>query len=225
MRTGKTYSAFIRELRGHSAQHQRKLITAYVAQRGGAIVSEYVAGKSGGDRDEWIRRIRSDEVAIVAGLFVIPEPAGKRLRPTADMTKALFALARRSGLIVCAQSGVTSADGEAWENLIGRDAVKVASGRQLSTKRAKVMAAKANAGRGPDVVAEWRQPSMRAEFARWSQHWRDPQFPSGVLALAAIPDDVRGNIGSVSTAYRIFGRRKPGDASAGGRPPKKSKKK
>lgn len=223
MSVWKTYSAFFRELRGHSVQHQRKLVEGYVRQRGGTLVSEYVAGKSGGDRDEWIKRLRSNEVAIVAGLFVIPEPAAKQLRPTADMARTLFAIQRRAGLIVCAQSGITSADGEEWESLVGRDAVKVASGRQLSSRRARSMAAIAAAKRGPDVVAEWRQPNMRSEFQRWSQHWRDPQFPSGVLALSAMPEDVRTNIGSVSTAYRIFGRRRPGDASAGGRPPKMNK--
>lgn len=224
MKQWKTYSAFVRGLRGHSVEHQRKLIAAYVQQRGGRIVSEYTAGASGSDRDEWIKRVRSDEAAIVAGLFVIAEPAAKGRRPTADFARAMVSVISRAGVVICAHSGVSSTDGEAWEALIERDGVKVAVGRQLSRKRAQAMHRKSRERASPAVIAEWSAPNMRAELARWSQWWRDPQFPSALAAYEAMPDDVRERIGSLTTARRLFGRRRPGDPKAGGRPLKIKRK-
>lgn len=225
MRQWKTYTAFYRPIKGHSVEHQRKLVLAYVQQRGGRIVAEYTANlKSLGERDEWIARTRKTEAAIVAGLFVIPEPAAKGSRPTADYARAMMQLFSRAGIVVEAMSGITSADGEAWENLIYDHSIKTARGRVLTTREAKKMSAESQRRRGPDIAPAWNAPNMRAEKIRWQQHWRDPAFSSARKAFDAMPADIRESLGSYRTAINVLGKRRPGDKSAGGRPPKKPKK-
>lgn len=230
----KNFTAFYRPLAGHSAQHQRKLVRAYVDQRGGRLVSEYTADtKSGtGQRDEWITRARSDEVAAVAGLYVIPEGAAKSRRPSADYAGAIVRLQQRAGLIVDVISGTTSADGDAWAKLVQQHATKVSGGRILLRDAARDMNRKSRKARGPSVVSQWTAPNMARERERWAKWWRDPQFPSAqhaydamLVAMAALPeDDKLPPIGGLSTAIKVFGRRKPGDKSAGGRPPKRKLK-
>lgn len=230
----KTFTAFYRPLSGHSAQHQRKLVHAYVQQRGGRLVSEYTADiKSGnGQRDEWITRARADEVAVVAGLYVIPEGAAKGRRPSADYASALTRLQQRAGLIVDVTTGVTSADGDAWADLVHLHATKVSGGRILTRDVARRMNAKARKARGPSISVQWLAPNMARERERWSKWWRDPQFPSArhaydamLAAMTVLPeDDQLPPVGGLSTAIKIFGRRRPGDVSAGGRPPKMKRK-
>ena len=131
-------------------------------------------------------------------------------------------------------TGITSNDGDAWANLVQLHATKVSGGRILIARAcAKDMHAKSRKARGPSVLVQWRAPNMARELKRWSQWWRDPQFPSArhahdamLAAHAVIPEDDRPPpIGGLSTAIKIFGRRKPGDKSAGGRPPKQKTKK
>lgn len=229
----KNFTAFYRPMSGHSAQHQRKLVRAYVDQRGGRLISEYTADiKSGnGQRDDWITRARADEVAVVAGLFVVPEGAAKGRRPSADYAGALTRLQQRAGLIVDVITGTTSADGDEWANLVQLHATKVSGGRILTRDVARKMHAKSRKSRGPSILVQWAAPNMSRERERWSKWWRDPQFPSAqhaydamLAAMAALPeDDQLPPVGGLSTAIKIFGRRKPGDKSAGGRPPKTKK--
>lgn len=228
------YTAFYREMRGHSVPYQCKLVRAYVKQRGGALNSEYTAElKSGrGQRDEWIARVRTDEVAIVAGLYVIPEGAAKTRRPSADYASAMTRLHQRAGLIVDVISGLTSEDGDAWADLVHKHATKVSGGRILVRAEAQRMNRLARKVRGPAIKVEWAAPNMKREFKRWSQWWRDPTFPSArdayeamLVAHAAMPEEDRPPpIGSLRTAIELFGRRKPNDPSAGGRPPTKKRK-
>lgn len=51
-------------------------------------------------------------------------------------------------------------------------------------------------------------------FTLMGAYWRDPIYPNAQAAYDAMPDDVRAQIKSLSTANDIFGKRKPG-ANAG----------
>lgn len=74
------------------------------------------------------------------------------------------------------------------------------------------------------VVDKWHSAAMRKELARWQQHWRDPIYSSADAAFEAFPDEIKDEFGSMTTARRVFGRRRPHDPTAGGRPPKKPKR-
>jgi hypothetical protein len=96
-------------------------------------------------------------------------------------------------------------------------------GRELPRDRAVAMA-KAKAKLHPGVKAHWHSPKMKHALKRWQQHWRDPEFSSARAAFEAMDADVQEEIGSLSTANKIFGPRKPGDPSAGGRGKKRKRK-
>lgn len=224
MRHVDKFTVFIRALRGHPVEHQRKLIEREIKRRGASVMAEYIAGESGDDRDEWIRQTRATEGAMVAGLYVIPEMATKGKRPSADLTAALIDLALRCALIVDAEHGISSADGKRWRELVEKSAVKTAAGRSLSRKAAQRMARTKWAKTSPGVVERWTAPNMRRELARWQQHWRDPMYSSAEVAFGALPDEIRDEFGSMTTARRVLGKRRPHDPTAGGRPPAKKRK-
>lgn len=97
---------------------------------------------------------------------------------------------------------------------------------RTTSERARAMRAAQLAVAEPGVVDRWtKDPSMKATRERWAQHWRDIAYRSAREALDAMPEEIRAEMGSLETARRIFGRRRPGDPSAGGRPPKKPKRK
>lgn len=221
MRQVENFTVFFRQLRGHSIDHQRKLVAKVLQSLGGKVVAEYVAGETGsGDRDEWIKRTRPHEGAVVAGLFVIPEPRSECSRPSADYAAALMALVQGCAVVVDAETGITSRDGAKWRELVEKHARKTASGRQMTQGRAKRMAHKRWERAEPGVYERWNSPQMARELERWQQHWRDPQFHSGEAAFAAFPAEIQKEMGSITTVRRIFGRRRPNDPAAGGRPPK-----
>lgn len=224
MRHVDKFTVFLRALRGHPVEHQRELIEREIKRRGASVMAEYIAGESGDDRDEWIRRTRANEGAMVAGLYVIPEMAAKGKRPSADLTAALLDIVQRCALVVDAETGVSSKDGKRWRDLVEKSAVKTASGRALSRKKAQKMARTKWAKSSPGVVERWAAPNMRKELARWQQHWRDPIYSSAESAFEAFPDEIKAEFGSMTTARRVFGRRRPHDPTAGGRPPKKPKR-
>lgn len=225
MRAVENYTVFYRALRGHSIDHQRKMVEAIVARLGGRIIAEYTAGEMGEDRDEWIRRTRATEGAIVAGLYVIPEPAMKASRgvkgrrPSADYAAALMALVQGCAVIVDAESGLTSKDGAKWRALVELHAGKTAAGRQMTKARARKMAAKRWEGVPPKATDRWSAPNMRRERERWAQHWRDPKYRTGQDAFDALPVEMRDEIRTPRRMYDIFGPRNP-SGSKGGRPRK-----
>lgn len=70
------------------------------------------------------------------------------------------------------------------------------------------------------TVERWTSKAyakIRAEHART---WRDPVHANDAAAFAAMPDDVQSDIGSLSSARRIFGRRNPRKPTNAGRPRK-----
>lgn len=224
MKQVQNFTLFFRALRGHPVERQRELIEREIKRRGASVMAEYIAGESGDDRDEWIRRTRANEGAMVAGLYVIPEMASKGKRPSADLTAALLDIVQRCALVVDAETGVSSKDGKRWRDLVEKSATKTASGRALSRKKAQKMARTKWAKSSPGVVERWAAPNMRKELARWQQHWRDPMYSSAEAAFAALPEEMQIEFGSMTTLRRVFGRRRPHDPTAGGRPPKKPRR-
>lgn len=219
------YVGFIRPLRDFGEEYQRKLIADYVKRHGGKVVAEYVQGTLGGEeRNEWLRRTRPSEGAIVADLSVIAEGRAKgNGSPTADFAAVIAGLMSSVAIVVDARAGITSKDGAKWRDLVQSAASRVAGGRQLSARRASEMA-KAKNRAHPGVKAHWHSPKMKHALKRWQQHWRDPEFSSARAAFEAMDADVQEEIGSLSTANKIFGPRKPGDPSAGGRGKKRKRK-
>ena len=211
--------AYLRAINGLSVDRQREMCER---ASGGAHVTYY----DGHEREAWIRALRSDEAALVARLEIIPEP--KRpdgLRPAVDFVAAMSELLRRSAVLIEAETGTTSADGAKWRRLVEYTGTRVASGmRRLPRKRAKAMSSVrwGKADRG--VKAKWLSSGMRAELARWGQHWRDPKYQSAEAAFRALPDEMQLEFRSVHMMRAIFGGRRPGDPSAGGRPPKRRRK-
>lgn len=224
MRHVENFTAFYRSLRGHSVEHQRELVKAIVARMGGRIIAEYTADEHGGDRDEWIRTTRQHEGAVVAGLYVIPEPATKGRRPSADYAAALMSLVQRCAVVVDAESGLTSRDGAKWVALVERHAHKTAAGRTMHRKRAQKMA-KAKWDKAPPTPSErWSAPNMKREHKRWAQHWRDPIYSTAQAAFDALPEAMQAEIKTTRRMYDIFGPRDPTGAR-GGRPPAAKKRK
>lgn len=224
MKQVQNFTLFFRALRGHPVERQRELIDREIKRRGASVAAEYVAGESGDDRDEWIRRTRANEGAMVAGLYVIPEMAAKGKRPSADLTAALLDIVQRCALVVDAETGISSADGKRWRELVEKSAVKTAAGRALSRKKAQKMARTKWAKSSPGVVERWNAPNMRRELSRWQQHWRDPIYSSAEAAFEALPDEIRDEFASMTTARRVLGKRRPHDPTAGGRPPKRKQR-
>lgn len=226
MKHPKNFTTFRRDLRGHGIAHQQAMIDRWLAKHGAALVATYTAGEwRGGERDEWIRRTRATEGAIVAGLYVIPEPAAPGKRPSADFAAALQELRSSCALIVDAETGITSADGQAWRDLVVSAGHKTSAGRQLSSKEARKRARKRWDHAAPGAVAKWLSPQMCKIREQMAHIWRDAAYRNDATAFEAMPADVKAELGSPVNARRVFGRRKPGDATAGGRPPRKPKRK
>lgn len=207
--------AFVRPIRFLTAERQMEMLTPFAD---GVDIVFYEAR----ERDHWVRSLRRDEMALVARLEVIAETRGKVKRPLVDFTAALSDLVQRARVVVDGETGITSADGRKWRDLVEMTARRLATGsRRLPKAAARRMAAKRWARAEPGVVRLWQSTSKAAERAKWAQHYRDPAFPSARAAFEAMPEEIRRAIGSLKTAERIFGRRRPGDPSAGGRPPRR----
>lgn len=205
--------AYLRAIEGLPIERQRELCAAIA----GATYYE------GDERDAWVRALRRDEMALVARLEVIAQPKtiGSR-RPLVDFTATLADLLRKARVVVDAETGITSEDGRRWRDLVEWTAHRIATGkRRLPRKMAKTMAQKRWAAAEPGVVERWKSPAKTKDRERWGQHYRDPSFSSARVAFEAMPEEIRAEIGSLKTAERIFGRRRPGDPSAGGRRPKR----
>lgn len=211
--------AFLRPVRFLTAERQREMLEPLI----GDTSAVFYEAK---ERDHWVRSLRSDEMALVARLEVIAETRDKVRRPLVDFTAALADIIQRAHVVVEAETGITSHDGKRWRDLVELTARRLATGsRRLPKAEARRMATKRWARAEPGVVRRWLSHSKAAARAKWAQHYRDPIYPSARAAFEAMPEEIRAEIGSLKTAERIFGRRRPGDPSAGGRPPKRRRKK
>jgi hypothetical protein len=215
-------SNFYRPLRGLSVEKQRQLCADAASRLNVTITNEYDASEDDAARDEWIKQLerRPRDAAMVAKLEVIGETRQTTKSPTADFASAIMAVAMASDFVVEAASGTTSRNGKSWRDLVKHAAAVVSAGRVMSKRVAKSRAAKRWAKALPGVVERWMHKSKAAERKRWGQHWRDPQYTNEQLAFEALPEALQQEFGSSSTARRIFGKRRPGNKSAGGRPPK-----
>lgn len=219
----KNCTVYYRALRGLSVEQQRQMCAVAAKRLGVRIAAEYTHREFGDDRDEWIRRTRCTEIAMVARLEVIAQSRDEVKRPTVDFAAALQDVIQSCERLVEAASGTTSRDGKKWRDLVVSAGNIVAAGRLMTKHRARKMAAKRWANAKPGTVRLWHTPAMADELKRWSQHWRDPQYGNDVEAFEALPPKLRDEIGSPTSARRIFGKRRPGNKSAGGRPPAKRK--
>ncbi len=212
----KICTVFYRSIRHLSVDRQREICEPVAKQYGMAV--EYTHGEhGGGERDQWITSTRKGEVAVVAHLQVIAEDRTKVKRPTVDFAVALTRLVQQCQMVVEAGSGITSRDGQKWDDAVREAGNMIASGRTLGPRRARSMAKKRWASAEPGVVKMWKSAAMAKAHKRWSQHWRDPVFRNDAAAFDAFPDELREAFGSTTTARRIFGPRRPGDPTAGGR--------
>lgn len=195
----KNIRAYLRPLRDYSLAEQRA-----AAEKAGAKVF-YVEGETADARAAWLKALRSNEIAMLPRLDVLPvlrTPTGAR--PSVDFPATLAAVQDRCLYIVDATSGITSKDGKRWHELVAWAAHKITVGRALPSKVGRKMARKRWANADPGTVARWLSPHMAAKRHRWSQHWRDPAFGSEQKAFDALPADVKQELGSKSTARRIF---------------------
>lgn len=199
----KNIRAYLRPLRDYSLDEQRKAIEA----AGAKVV--YVEGETADARSAWLRALRSTDVAMLPRLDVLPvlrTPKGKR--PSVDFPAALAEVQDRCLYIADAHHGITSKDGKRWHDLVAWAAHKITVGRALPSKRGRAMARKRWANAAPGTVARWLSPHMVEKRHRWAQHWRDPAHGSEQKAFDALPDEIKAELGSKSTARRIFNPKK-----------------
>lgn len=219
MRTQKHIVAFYRPFVGLPVDRQREACRAAAKALKSPIAAEYTAAEHGDDRSDWVKSLKSTDVAVVANLLVIPEPRRPGNRPSSDLAAALFEITGKGTLLVSALDQVSSADGAKWVALVRQAQDSIAMGkRKLSRKKAQAMARKSRENRQPGAVARWLSSAMAKVRAEHGRTWRDPVHENDAAALAAMPDDVQSDIGSLSSARRIFGRRNPRKATKAGRP-------
>lgn len=212
----KNIRAYLRPLKGLPVERQRAMCEAAFP---GASITYYDAH----EREAWLRALRSDEIALVARLDVLPEPKrpGIKTRPMADFSGTLTEAQRKAHAVMDAEARLSSLD-KGWRELVEYHGQRIARGhRELPKKRAKGMARKRWDKAEPGVRERWQSPAMRAEFERWAQHWRDPQH-TAASAFAALPEHLQKEFGSLTTMRRIFERRTTGNR--GRRPKRRGKK-
>lgn len=195
----KNIRAYLRPLRDYSLDEQRKAVES----AGAKVV--YVEGETPDARRAWLKALRPTEVAMLPRLDVLPvlrTPKGKR--PSVDFPAALAEVQDRCLYILDAHHGITSKDGKNWHDLVAWAAHKITVGRALPSKRGRAMARKRWANAEPGTVARWMSPHMADKRHRWAQHWRDPKYGSEQKAFDALPDELKAELGSKSTARRIF---------------------
>lgn len=199
----KNIRAYLRPLRDYPLDAQRKA----VVDAGAKIV--YVEGEDANARAAWLKALRPNEVAMLPRLDVLAVlRAPGQPRPAVDLAATLAVLQDKCLYIHEAESGTTSKDGKRWHELVAWAANRVAGGRALPKKAARAMAKKRWANAEPGTVARWLSPHMAEQRHRWGQHWRDPKFGSEQKAFDALPEDIKRELGSKSTARRIFNSKK-----------------
>jgi hypothetical protein len=210
--------ALYRAIAGLPVERQREACAVAAKSLGATVAIEYSADDEDDALREWRRGLKSTDVAMVANLLCIPDWRAPKARPSAVLGEVLTDLQTRGIMLVSALDELSSQDRAKWVALVraAHDAL-ARGGRKLPRKRAQAMARKSHEKRQPGVARRWLSAPMTKVRERWAAVWRDPVYANAAAALAAMPDDVKSDIRSVETAYRIFGRRAPGDKHAGGR--------
>lgn len=190
---------------------------------GVSVVYDYRAEGRAKARAAWIRSLRVGDTAWLARLDILVLPKTDRLegqRAAVDLATTISEIVSRGATIVDGSTGVTSRDGKRWADRVQWAARRVSVGI-MSTDQARKQAAKSAIVRGQSaIVTQWKSPAMDAERERWAAVWRDAKYRNDQEVADALPEPLTGR---KHLARRIFGRRKPNDAWAGGRPRKRKK--
>lgn len=221
MKHVKNLVALYRPVAGLSVDRQREACQAVAKQIGAKIAMEYDATNDADALHEWRSGMRSADIAIVAKLFCIPDWRAPKARPTSVFGETLTDFASRDIVLISAMDQVASADGAKWVAAVRAAHDTLAGGnRKLPRKKAQDMARRSHESRADGAVRRWTTEAMSDVRERWAIVWRDLKHSRAEDAFAAMPEDVRRDIGSIQSARRIFGKRRPGDKKAGGRPSK-----
>lgn len=193
---------------------------AMAAAAGVGVVYDYRTEGRAKARALWIRSLRAGDTAWLARLdiLVLPKPdRPEGQRAAVDLAATVSEIVSRGATIVDGSTGITSHDGKRWAERVQWAARRVSVGI-MSTDQARKQAAKSAIVRGHSaIVTQWKSPAMDAERERWAAVWRDAKYHNDQEAADALVEPLTGR---KHLARRIFGRRKPNDVWAGGRPRK-----
>lgn len=216
MKQLKTARAYVRALRGWSEDDQASIVRAYAKAAGWecSVIRESVEGRAA-----WMRQLRAGagwHVALLPSLHILSEPAktGKG-RPLVDFTATLAQIQALAPLVVDATANATSADPVTFSNAVASASNRVAKGRPLPVKRARLMVEKRWApGVVRGIVDEWSRDWNAKEFRRYRDVWRSHTYTTDGAALDAVNSSLSERdkttlvIGSTASARRIFGGRR-----------------
>lgn len=150
----------------------------------------------------------ANQIAIVARLVAIAEKNPKGRRRGVAFHLRLDRLTRAALVILDAETGIRSDQGDAWTRHVEITANRITNGRTLSSVRAKKMAAKKHAKRPRGIEQEWKSPAKAEERKHLGTLWRDPSIPNAAAALEQIGEKFPELDGvSRKTIERIVGGR------------------
>jgi len=192
---------------------------------GAHAVYEWGEIKGKDSRAMWMRSLRAGDTAWLPSLQCLvtpPDARPKKYSPTIDLGASVAELTAREVRIVDAKAKIDSASDPAkWAEHVRAAMARASQGER--SRRSLMRSLKKARGMGmPGVVARWESEAKAADRERAMVIWTSSMFKSDQAAAAALPEDLQGLSGS--TLRRILGPRRPGDAKAGGRPPKSSKR-
>lgn len=170
-------------------------------------------------RDRWLNSLRPGDEAWLADIrvLVLPKPP-RTIGPQRDLGSIIAAVLATGAIIVDDRTGITSRDRKDWANHVEWALGIVAQGER-NRRAVWRNAAKARAGKG--LAPKWKSDAMVKDRESAARIWRDAKYRSADAARADLPEELRG--ASMRTLYNIFGQRRPGDKSAGGRGKRKTR--
>lgn len=170
----KTARIFVRPLKSWSEADQEKIASAWCERHGVRSVVVYRASEH--NRDAWLRALRPDEAAVLAGLHVLPELRSRTSRPSVDFGKTLAAAQVRARMVVDALADCTSEQAKCWPDVVARAQGRVVSGRSLPRKeavrRGKIGGAATSAR---SIRRKWQAPEMADKLEVQASIYRDPK--------------------------------------------------
>lgn len=206
----KRRSGYLRAVPGLALTIQQRMADAAECD---VIYGEGVSKGIATERERWIKDSRPGDTLWLPALRCLVLPAKARpprYRPSADLAAVISELSARGVEIVDASANVSTRDPAAWGDHVRR---VVASASQIDRRRKRRLAS------GPKedgIVARWLAAGMARELRRQRAIWTGAGSLDDVTAL--MHEELQRL--SVTTLYRILGRRRPDDKRAGGRPRK-----